>query len=242
MTLTVKPIPILDDNYAWFLRDEATGMTAVIDAAVVEPIAEFIETEGGRLDWLLITHHHGDHIAGIPELAQRYGAKIAGNAADAARLPKLDVALKPGDSFALGESVATILDSPGHTRGHIAWSFAKDDALFPGDTLFAAGCGRLLEGTPAEMFASLAAFAHLPDSTRVCCGHEYTLSNIRFALTVEPENAALQAYAIKAKAQRDAGQPTIPTTLGLERAVNPFVRARDVAELAARRAGKDNFR
>lgn len=242
MPLTVKPIPILDDNYAWFLRDEATGMTAVLDAAVVEPIAAFIEAEGGRLDWLLITHHHGDHIAGIPELAQRYGAKIAGNAADAARLPKLDVALKPGDSFALGESVATILDSPGHTRGHIAWSFAQDDALFPGDTLFAAGCGRLLEGTPAEMFSSLAAFAHLPDSTRVCCGHEYTLSNIRFALTVEPDNAALQAYAIKARAQRDAGQPTIPTTLGLERAVNPFVRARDVAELAARRAGKDSFR
>ena len=242
MTLTVKPIPILDDNYAWFLRDEATGMTAVIDAAVVEPIADFIKAEGGRLDWLLITHHHDDHIAGIPELAQRTGAKIAGAAADAARLPKLDVALKPGDSFALGESVATILDSPGHTRGHIAWAFEKDDALFPGDTLFAAGCGRLLEGTPAEMFSSLAAFAHLPDSTKVCCGHEYTLSNLRFALSVEPENAALQAYAFKAKAQRDAGEPTIPTTLGLERAVNPFVRARDVAELAARRLAKDTFR
>ena len=242
MTLTVKPIPILDDNYAWFLRDEATGMTAVIDAAVVEPVADFIAKEGGRLDWLLITHHHGDHIAGIPELARRYGAKIAGNAADAARLPKLDVALKPGDTFALGESVAAILDSPGHTRGHIAWSFSGDDALFPGDTLFAAGCGRLLEGTAAEMFSSLAAFAHLPDSTKVCCGHEYTLSNIRFALSVEPENAALRAYAVKAKAQRDAGEPTIPTTLGLERAVNPFMRARDVAELAARRSAKDSFR
>ena len=241
MTLTVKPIPILDDNYAWFLRDEATGMTAVVDAAVVEPIADFIAKEGGRLDWLLITHHHGDHIAGIPELARRTGAKIAGAAADAARLPKLDVALKPGDTFALGESVATILDSPGHTRGHIAWAFAQDDALFPGDTLFAAGCGRLLEGTPAEMFSSLAAFAHLPDSTKVCCGHEYTLSNVRFALSVEPENAALQAYAVRAKAQRDGGQPTIPTTLGLERAVNPFVRARDVTELAARRSAKDSF-
>lgn len=242
MTLTVKPIPILDDNYAWFLRDEATGMTAVMDAAVVEPIADFIAAEGGRLDWLLITHHHGDHIAGIPELAKRTGAKIAGNAADAARLPPLDVALKPGDSFALGDSVAMILDSPGHTRGHIAWSFAAERALFSGDTLFAAGCGRLLEGNAAEMFASLAAFAHLPDATRVYCGHEYTLSNIRFALSVEPENLALMAYAVQAQAQRDAGQPTIPTTLGLERAVNPFVRARDVAELAARRAGKDSFR
>jgi hydroxyacylglutathione hydrolase len=242
MTLTVKSIPILDDNYAWFLRDEATGMTAVLDAAVVEPIAAFIEAEGGRLDWLLITHHHGDHIAGIAELAARYGAKVAGHAGDAARLPPLDTALRPGDSFALGESVATILDSPGHTRGHIAWSFAGADALFPGDTLFAAGCGRLLEGTPAEMFAALAAFAPLPDSTRVCCGHEYTLSNIRFALSVEPDNAALQAYARHAQAQRAAGEPTIPTTLGLERAINPFMRARDVAELAARRAGKDVFR
>lgn len=241
MTLIVKPIPILDDNYAWFLRDEATGMTAVMDAAVVEPIADFIAAEGGRLDWLLITHHHGDHIAGIPELAKRYGAKIAGNAADAARLPKLDAALKPGDSFALGESLARIIDSPGHTRGHIAWSFLADDALFSGDTLFAAGCGRLLEGNAAEMFASLAAFADLPDSTRVFCGHEYTLSNIRFALSVEPENAALIAYAARAKAQRDAGQPTIPTTLGLERAVNPFMRAQDVAQLAARRAAKDSF-
>lgn len=242
MTLTVKPIPILDDNYAWFLRDEATGMTAVMDAAVVEPIADFIAAEGGRLDWLLITHHHGDHIAGIPELAKRFGAKVAGHAGDAARLPPLDVALNPGDRFALGESVAEILDSPGHTRGHIAWSFAADHALFSGDTLFAAGCGRLLEGTPAEMFASLAAFAALDDATRVYCGHEYTLSNIRFALSVEPENLALMAYAVQAKAQREAGQPTIPTTLGLERAVNPFMRARDVNELAARRAGKDSFR
>jgi len=241
MTLIVKPIPILDDNYAWFLRDEATGMTAVMDAAVVEPIADFIAAEGGRLDWLLITHHHGDHIAGIPELAKRYGAKIAGNATDAARLPKLDAALKPGDSFALGESLARIIDSPGHTRGHIAWSFVESDALFSGDTLFAAGCGRLLEGNAAEMFSSLAAFADLPDVTRVYCGHEYTLSNIRFALSVEPENAALIAYAARAKAQRDAGQPTIPTTLGLERAANPFMRAQDVAQLAARRAAKDSF-
>jgi len=241
MTLTVKPIPILDDNYAWFLRDEATGMTAVMDAAVVEPIADFIAAEGRRLDWLLITHHHGDHIAGIPELAKRFGAKIAGNAADAARLPKLDTALKPGDSFAFGESQARIIDSPGHTRGHIAWSFAGSGALFSGDTLFAAGCGRLLEGNAAEMFSSLAAFADLPDSTRVFCGHEYTLSNIRFALSVEPENPELIAYAARAKAQREAGQPTIPTTLGLERAVNPFVRAQDVAQLAAWRAAKDSF-
>jgi hydroxyacylglutathione hydrolase len=242
MPLTVKPIPILQDNYAWFLRDESTGMTAVADAAEVEPVAAFIAREGGRLDWLLITHHHGDHIAGIPELAQRFGAKVAGAAADAGRLPKLDVALKPGDRFRLGESEAVILDSPGHTRGHIAWHFPDGPAVLCGDTMFAAGCGRLLEGDAGEMFASLRALGALPPETRVCCGHEYTLSNIRFARHVEPENAALAEYATTAEAQRARGEPTVPTTIALEHAINPFLRAKDVAELAARRAAKDSFR
>jgi len=242
MTLTIKPIPIMDDNYAWFLRDESTGTVAVADAAVVEPIADFLATQGGRLDWLLITHHHGDHIAGIPELAQRYRAKVAGAAADAHRLPKLDVALKPGDRFALGASEAVILDSPGHTRGHIAWHFPDGPAVLCGDTMFAAGCGRLLEGDAAEMFGSLKALGALPDETLVCCGHEYTLSNLRFARHVEPDNAALLAFGAKAEALRAAGQPTLPTTIGTEHAINPFLRAKDVAELAARRAAKDSFR
>ncbi len=242
MTLTVKPIAILEDNYAWFLRDEATGTTAVMDAAVVEPIAEFIAAEGGRLDWLQITHHHGDHIAGIAELAARTGAKVAGNAADAPRLPKLDVAVKPGDVFALGNSEARIIDTPGHTRGHISWHFPTGDALFCGDTLFAAGCGRLLEGTPAEMYASLRKLSALPVETKVCCGHEYTLSNIRYALSVEPDNAALQAFHTLATQLRAEGKPTLPTTIGTEHAINPFLHARDEAHFAELRAGKDNFR
>lgn len=242
MPLTIKPIPILDDNYAWFLRDEATGTTAVADAAEAAPVIAFVEAEGGRLDWLLITHHHGDHIAGIPEVQARFGAKVAGAAADAHRLPKLDVALKPGETFMLGESEAHILDSPGHTRGAIAWHFPDGPAVLSGDTLFAAGCGRLLEGTPAEMHASLQALGALPDATLVCCGHEYTLSNIRFARHVEPENAALAEFAARAEALRAEGRPTVPTTMSLEHAINPFLRAKDVAELAARRAAKDGFR
>lgn len=242
MPLTVKPIAILQDNYAWFLRDDATGMTAVADAAEVGPVAECLAREGGRLDWLLITHHHGDHIAGIPELAQRFGARVAGARADAHRLPPLDLALAPGDGFALGDSAAVILDSPGHTRGHIAWHFPDGPAVLCGDTMFAAGCGRLLEGTAEEMFASLRALGALPDETLVCCGHEYTLSNLRFARHLEPENAALAAFAAKAEAQRARGEPTVPTTIGTERAINPFLRAAEVAELAARRAAKDVFR
>ncbi|MBY0339345.1 MAG: hydroxyacylglutathione hydrolase [Acetobacteraceae bacterium] len=242
MSLTVLPIPILSDNYAWFLRDEATGMTAVVDAAEAEPIAAFIEAQGGRLDWLPITHHHGDHIAGIPALAARYGAKVAGHAADAHRLPPLDLVLREGDVFALGESRAAVIDTPGHTRGHISFHFADGATLLCGDTLFAIGCGRLLEGSAEEMFASLAKLAALPDETRVCCGHEYTLSNIRYALTVEPDNAALRAFAAEAETLRDAGRPTIPTTLGLEKAANPFLHARDAAHFAALRTGKDNFR
>lgn len=242
MPLTIKPIPILDDNYAWFLRDEATGMTAVADAAEAAPVIAFVEAHGGRLDWLLITHHHGDHIAGIPEVQARFGAKVAGAAADAHRLPKLDVALKPGETFMLGESTAHILDSPGHTRGAIAWHFPDGPAVLSGDTLFAAGCGRLFEGTPEDMHASLQALGALPDQTLVCCGHEYTMSNIRFALHVEPGNAALHDFAARAEALRAEGRPTVPTTIGLEHAINPFLRAKDAAELAARRAAKDGFR
>lgn len=242
MPLAIEPIPILQDNYAWFLRDAATGAVAVADAAEAAPVAAFIEARGGRLDWLLITHHHGDHIAGIPELAARYGARIAGAAADAHRLPKLDLALKPGDRFALGESEAVILDSPGHTRGHIAWHFPDGPAVLCGDTMFAAGCGRLLEGRAEEMFASLRALGALPPETRVCCGHEYTLSNLRFARHVEPQNAAIAAFAAEAEARRAQGLPTVPTTIAQEHAINPFLRAKDVAELAARRAAKDSFR
>ncbi len=240
--LHVEPIAILEDNYAWLLRDPATGATAVVDPAVAGPVLERVQALGGRLDWILITHHHGDHIADVPAVQAATGAKVAGNAPDAHRLPRLNLAVSPGDAFTLGESRATVLDSPGHTRGHIAWAFPEGEAVFCGDTLFSIGCGRLLEGTAAEMFASLARLAALPDATRVCCGHEYTLSNLRYARHVEPDNAALAAHEAHVQAQRARGEPSLPTTIGQERALNPFLRARDVAALAALRTGKDNFR
>ncbi len=240
MTITVKAIPCLSDNYAWWVRDDSTGICAVVDPGEAAPVLDFVHKEGSGLDWILLTHHHGDHIAGVAEVAREFGAKIAGAAADAHRLPALDAALSAGDDFLLGGANARIIDTPGHTRGHIAFAFASH--VFCGDTLFSLGCGRLLEGDAAEMFGSLAALAALPDATLVCCGHEYTESNARFALTVEPQNAALIARADEVRAQRVVGVPTVPTTIAQEKAANPFIRAGSVARLAEIRAAKDSFR
>lgn len=240
MTITVKLIPCLSDNYAWWVRDDSTGICAVVDPGEAAPVAAFLREQGCGLDWILLTHHHGDHIAGVAELQREFGGKIAGAAADAHRLPPLDAALSDGDDFLLGAAAARIIDTPGHTRGHIAFAFASH--VFCGDTLFSLGCGRLLEGDAAEMFASLTALAALPDDTQICCGHEYTESNARFALTVEPDNAALLARAEEVRAQRVVGLPTVPTTIAQERAANPFLRAGSVARLAEIRAAKDSFR
>ncbi len=242
MPVTVDAIPTLSDNYTWLLRDAATGAVAICDPGEAGPVVAAIEARGGRLDAILLTHHHGDHIAGTEELRQRYGCKVIGAAADAHRLPKLDQAVKPGDAVKLGETAAAVIDTPGHTVGHIAFHFADGAVLLCGDTLFSLGCGRLLEGTAAQMFHSLQALSALPDNTLVCCGHEYTESNARFALTVEPGNAALMARSQEASAQRAAGKFTVPTTMAQEKAANPFVRALDVATLAKIRTAKDNFR
>ncbi len=242
MPLSVTAVPCLSDNYLWLLQDQATGAVAVCDPGEAGPAIAAVEKLGGRLDLILLTHHHGDHVAGVGALHARLGGRIVGAAADAHRLPKLDQAVREGDRVALGESLATVIETPGHTVGHIAFHFPDGAALLCGDTLFSLGCGRLLEGTAAQMFASLGKLAALPDDTLVCCGHEYTESNARFALTVEPENAALVARAAAAKAQRAAGRFTVPTTMVAERAENPFLRAGDVARLAAIRSAKDSFR
>ncbi|MCS6892057.1 MAG: hydroxyacylglutathione hydrolase [Rhodovarius sp.] len=240
MSLSVRPIPILADNYAWWLRDEATGQVAVVDPGDAAAVTALLDAEGCGLDWILLTHHHADHIAGTAELVARYGARVAGAAADAHRLPPLDAALHGGDSFVLGASAAEILETPGHTLGHIAFSFPG--WLFCGDTLFSLGCGRLIEGTAEDLFRSLRRIDALPGETLIACGHEYTLANGRFALTVEPDNEALRARIAEAEAQRAAGRPTVPSTLASERAANPFLRAATVATLAERRAAKDKFR
>jgi hydroxyacylglutathione hydrolase len=241
MSITAHAVPILSDNYAWLLRDDASGAVAIVDPADPAPVIAAIDKQGGRLDLILLTHHHADHVAGTDAVRERFGAPVVGAAADARRLPRLDRAVKEGDSVALGATSAAVIDTPGHTIGHIAFYFADGGVLLSGDTLFSLGCGRLLEGTPADMFASLAKFAILPGGTLVCCGHEYTQSNARFALTVEPDNAALKARAAEVDRLRGAGLATIPSTLAAELAENPFMRAKDVATLADIRARKDRF-
>ncbi|HET6197503.1 MAG TPA: hydroxyacylglutathione hydrolase [Acetobacteraceae bacterium] len=242
MTVTAQTVPILSDNYAWMLRDSGTGSVAIVDPADAKPIIAALEKAGGRLDLILLTHHHSDHIAGVDEVRAHFkGAKVVGAAADAHRLPKLDQAVREGDAVAFGNASARVIDTPGHTRGQINYFFPDGEILLSGDTLFSLGCGRLIEGTADEMFASLRKLAALPAGTKVCCGHEYTESNARFALSVDADNTALQARTEEARRQRAAGQPTVPSTMASELAANPFLRAPDVATFADLRAKKDRF-
>jgi hydroxyacylglutathione hydrolase len=240
VTVTVQPVPILSDNYAWLLRDTSTGAVAIVDPADAQGVFPAIEA-AGRLDLILLTHHHADHVAGADEVRARYHCPVVGAAADTHRLPRLDQAVAEGDTVRFGGTEAVVIDTPGHTRGHIAYFFPKGAVLLCGDTLFSVGCGRLLEGTAEEMFASLRKLSALPDETLVACGHEYTESNIRFALTQEPENMALHGRALEVKQLRGAGRPSVPSMLAQERAVNPFLRAANAARLGELRAAKDKF-
>jgi hydroxyacylglutathione hydrolase len=227
--LEVERVPMLKDNYAWLLVDPATGATAIVDPAESRPVLDRLKASGQKLDRILATHHHADHIAGIPDLVAATGAKVMGPAADAGRIPGLDVQLREGDTVSVGSREARVIETPGHTSGHISFWFEADRQLFCADTLFALGCGRLLEGDAPTMWRSLQKLLALPDDTAVCCGHEYTQANARFALTVDPTNQALQARAREVEAKRSRNEPTVPSTLAEERRTNPFLRPSDPA-------------
>ena len=225
MPVEIVTVPCRSDNYAYLVRDQASGKVALVDAPAVDPIVEGLEARGWGLDQIWITHHHGDHIEGVDALRARYGAKVAGHANDSARLPALDMALVEGGTVSLGDTVARVIDVSGHTVGHIAFVLDADKAAFTADSLMALGCGRVFEGTHAMMWASLSKFLAMPDDMRIYSGHNYGQANGRFALSIEPGNAALKARIERIKAADAAGAPIVPVTLAEERATNPFLRA-----------------
>lgn len=222
--LQIHQFPCLQDNYGYLLHDSDSGLTAAIDSPDADAIRRALDQRGWQLDYILNTHHHADHAGGNLALKAGTGCKVVGARADAGRIPGLDIQVAEGDRFALGEHSARIIETPGHTRAHLCYVFDADRMAFVGDTLFSMGCGRLFEGTPAQMWASLQKIMQLPDETRIYCAHEYTQSNGRFALTLEPDNPALLARLREVAALRTAGQPTVPSTLGTEKATNPFLR------------------
>lgn len=222
--LQIHQFPCLGDNYGYLVHDPDSGLTASIDSPDAAAIRRELAAQDWKLDYILNTHHHVDHAGGNLALKAGTGCTIVGARADAERIPGIDVLVGEGDTFALGKHVARIIDTPGHTRAHICYLFEADHAAFVGDTLFSMGCGRLFEGTPAQMWASLQKIMQLPDETRIFCAHEYTQSNGRFALSLEPDNPELLARTREVATLRAADQPTVPSTLGTEKATNPFLR------------------
>ncbi|WP_062731530.1 hydroxyacylglutathione hydrolase [Sphingobium abikonense] len=237
--LEVVRIPALSDNYIWLMHDAKSGDTVVIDPAVADPVLEAAQARGWRISQIWNTHWHGDHIGGNAAIKAAAGCTVTGPAAEAERIDTLDRLVGEGDSVRIGDHVAQVMAMPAHTAGHIVYHLADDRIAFVGDTLFAMGCGRLFEGTAAQMFANMQRLAAMPDDTQIYCAHEYTLSNGRFALGVEPDNAALHQRMEQVEAARARGEATVPTSIGAERRTNIFMRARDAEQLAERRAAKD---
>ena len=239
MSIEVVRIPVLSDNYVWLVRESESGEVMVVDPAVAGPVLAKAEKLGWKITQIWNTHWHPDHTGGNAEIKAATSCIITGPEGEYSRIPTLDVQVKGGDTVMLGAASAKVIDVPAHTAGHIAFHFAEDRAAFVGDTLFAMGCGRLFEGTADQMYSNMRKLEALGDDTAIYCAHEYTLSNGRFALTVEPDNEALVERMARVTAMRERGEATVPTSIALERATNPFMRARSVAELASRRAAKD---
>ena len=238
--LEVHQLSVLSDNYVYLVRDPETQACTAVDPAVAEPVLQALDRLGWKLTHILCTHHHMDHIGGNLEVKQATGCTIVGAGADAARIPGIDVQVRNGDHVELGGKTARVFEVPGHTSGHVAYWFEDSHALFCGDTLFSLGCGRLFEGTAEQMWESLSRLRDLPGETRVYCAHEYTNSNADFALSVDPDNPALKKRADEVLALREAGKPTVPSSLAEECAANPFLRA-DAPDLqrAAGLVGRD---
>jgi hydroxyacylglutathione hydrolase len=240
--IEVVRIPALSDNYIWMAHDDASGETIVVDPAEAAPVLAAAQARGWTIDAIWNTHWHPDHTGGNAAIKEATGCTVIAPAAEAAKIPTADRLVAEGDTVMLGAHAATVLEVPAHTAGHIAYYLPEDSTVFVGDTLFAMGCGRLFEGTAAQMFANMQRLAALPGETIVYCAHEYTQSNGRYALVAEPDNEALAERMAEVDRMRAQGLPTVPTTIALERATNPFMRAESVEQLAERRAAKDSFR
>jgi hydroxyacylglutathione hydrolase len=255
MALSIDQFICRSDNFCVLVHDPESGRTLLVDAPEERPILEAIERTGWKPDLLLITHHHADHVEANLTLKQRFDVTIVGPAKEADRIPGIDRKVGEGDEISFGRHSIRVLETPGHTAGHVSYHIAEERLLFAADTLFALGCGRLLECGPDVMFRSLGRLAQLPPETNVYCGHEYTLSNAKFALTVDPDNQALRRRAAEIERLRAEDRPTLPTTIGLELETNPFLRwsdpairatlgmqdAKDVDVFAEIRKRKDNF-
>ena len=224
--LKIDIIPALEDNYIYFLEDEATGKTAIVDPGDAKPVLDYLSKHDKPLDYILNTHHHWDHTNGNKKLKSKFPkAQLVAFKGDAHRIKDIDIEVEEGASFAIGEAEAEILEVPGHTSGHIAFHFPASMALFCGDTLFSLGCGKMFEGTAEQMWMSLCKLRALPENTQVYCGHEYTYKNGGFCLNIEPENGFLHRRLVGVKRLRDAGRPSVPSLMGIEKKTNVFLRA-----------------